>query len=191
MTAAIATTTTAAATSTINSGLSGIADNYQTFLSLLTTQLKNQDPTSPLDTNSFTQQLVQMTGVQQQLLSNTLLKQLVTQSGGSVTGAVDLIGTFEQSPALTLLTGVVAYAVGVAIVLTHRVWTDPLAIVVSLTGWIAALEGLLLIAWPAPLWSLGRTMLGGSGLRISLIFTLVLGALLILAGMTGTAGRIH
>ena len=105
--------------------------------------------------------------------------------------AVDLIGTFEQSPALTLLTGVVAYAVGVAIVLTHRVWTDPLAIVVSLTGWIAALEGLLLIAWPAPLWSLGRTMLGGSGLRISLIFTLVLGALLILAGMTGTAGRIH
>ena len=90
---AIGTTTTAAATSTINSGLSGIASNYQTFLSLLTTQLKNQDPTSPLDTNQFTQQLTQMTGVEQQLLSNQLLQQLVNQNqGGGLTGAVGLIG---------------------------------------------------------------------------------------------------
>ena len=92
-TPAIATTTATAATSTINSGLSGIASNYQTFLSLLTTQLKNQDPTSPLDTNQFTQQLTQMTGVEQQLLSNQLLQQLVNQNqGGGLTGAVGLIG---------------------------------------------------------------------------------------------------
>ena len=92
-TQAIATTTTAAATSTINSGLTGLASNYQTFLSLLTTQLKNQDPTSPMDTNQFTQQLTQMTGVEQQLLSNQLLQQLVNQNqGGGITGAVGLIG---------------------------------------------------------------------------------------------------
>jgi flagellar basal-body rod modification protein FlgD len=89
---AIATTTNAAATSTINSGLSSIANNYSTFLSLLTTQLKNQDPLSPLDTNQFTSQLTQMTGVQQQLLSNQLLQQLVNQGGGGVTSAVGLIG---------------------------------------------------------------------------------------------------
>ena len=97
-TQAIAPTTAAAATSTINSGLSGIANNYQTFLSLLTTQLKNQDPTSPLDTNQFTQQLTQMTGVEQQLLSNQLLQQLVNQNqGGGLTGAVGLIGKTVSS----------------------------------------------------------------------------------------------
>jgi flagellar basal-body rod modification protein FlgD len=88
----IGTTTNAAANATINSGLGQIAENYTTFLSLLTTQLQNQDPTSPLDTNQFTQQLTQMTGVQQQLLSNQLLQQLVNQNQGGVTSAVNLIG---------------------------------------------------------------------------------------------------
>jgi flagellar basal-body rod modification protein FlgD len=89
-------TGTTAATSTansINNGIAQLADNSQTFLSLLTTQLKNQDPLSPLDTNQFTQQLTEMTGVEQQLLSNQLLQQLVNQNqGGGLTGAVGLIG---------------------------------------------------------------------------------------------------
>ena len=86
-------TGTAASNSAANNGLAQLANNYQTFLSLLTTQLKNQDPLSPLDTNQFTQQLTQMTGVEQQLLSNQLLQQLVSQSqGGGLTGAVGLIG---------------------------------------------------------------------------------------------------
>ncbi|MEO7639864.1 MAG: flagellar hook assembly protein FlgD, partial [Ramlibacter sp.] len=59
---------------------------------LLTTQLKNQDPTSPLDSNQFTQQLVQMTGVEQQLNSNTLLKQLVANTSNGISTAVTLIG---------------------------------------------------------------------------------------------------
>ena len=44
-----------------------IAGNFQSFLQLLTTQLQNQNPLSPLDTNQFTQQLVEFAGVQQQL----------------------------------------------------------------------------------------------------------------------------
>jgi flagellar basal-body rod modification protein FlgD len=87
------TTGTGTSNSAANNGLAQLADNYQTFLSLLTAQLQNQDPLSPLDTNQFTQQLTQMTGVEQQLLSNQLLQQLVTQSqGGGLTGAVSLIG---------------------------------------------------------------------------------------------------
>ncbi|HEY5006677.1 MAG TPA: flagellar hook capping FlgD N-terminal domain-containing protein [Caulobacteraceae bacterium] len=87
------TTSTGTTNSAANNGLAQLADNYQTFLSLLTTQLKNQDPLSPLDTNQFTQQLTQMTGVEQQLLSNQLLQQLVSQSqGGGLTSAVGLIG---------------------------------------------------------------------------------------------------
>ncbi|MEO8113104.1 MAG: flagellar hook assembly protein FlgD, partial [Phenylobacterium sp.] len=66
--------------------------NFDTFLNLLTTQLKNQDPTSPLDSNQFTQQLTQMTGVEQQLLTNDLLKQLVGNTASGVSAAVALIG---------------------------------------------------------------------------------------------------
>ena len=58
-------------------GKAQLASSYDTFMKLLTTQIQNQDPLSPLDSNQFTQQLVQMTGVQQQLYSNDLLKQLV------------------------------------------------------------------------------------------------------------------
>ena len=93
------TTTTPTTGSTANanllSGQQNLASSYTTFLTLLTTQLKNQDPTSPLDTNQFTQQLVQMTGVQQQLLSNQLLQTIATNSATGTAGvasAVDLIG---------------------------------------------------------------------------------------------------
>ena len=65
------TTTTSSTTST------GLADNFQTFLTLLTTQLQNQNPLDPLDTNQFTQQLVQFAGVEQQLKSNEQLKALL------------------------------------------------------------------------------------------------------------------
>lgn len=93
------TTPTAVAPSTIatpqDSGVLGkarLASSFDTFLKLLTTQLKNQDPLSPLDSNQFTQQLVQMTGVEQQLYSNDLLKQLVANTGSGVSQAVSVIG---------------------------------------------------------------------------------------------------
>jgi flagellar basal-body rod modification protein FlgD len=59
-------------------GNADIAGNFQTFLSLLTTQLQNQNPLSPLDTNQFTQQLVEFAGVEQQLKTNDSLATLVT-----------------------------------------------------------------------------------------------------------------
>jgi flagellar basal-body rod modification protein FlgD len=88
-----ATSSSSSGSSTINSGLAGLADNYQTFLTLLTTQLQNQDPLSPMDTDQFTSQLTQMTGVEQQLLSNQLLQQLVSANqGDSLQSGVGLIG---------------------------------------------------------------------------------------------------
>jgi len=54
-----------------------IASNFTTFLTLLTTQLKNQNPLDPLDTNQFTQQLVQFAQVEQQMKSNDQLSTLV------------------------------------------------------------------------------------------------------------------
>jgi flagellar basal-body rod modification protein FlgD len=89
----MAVTSVAQATSTINAGVGALASNYETFLSLLTTQLKNQDPLSPLDNNQFTQQLTAMTGVQQQLLTNQLLTQMIGQNQADLGGgAINLIG---------------------------------------------------------------------------------------------------
>jgi flagellar basal-body rod modification protein FlgD len=55
-----------------------MAQNFDAFLLLLTTQLKNQSPLEPLDTNQFTQQLVQFASVEQQLKSNDTLNALLT-----------------------------------------------------------------------------------------------------------------
>jgi flagellar basal-body rod modification protein FlgD len=77
----------------ITGSRSGIADNFDTFLQLLTTQLKNQNPLDPLDTNAFTQQLVQFSSVEQQLKTNEFLSALVQANANSVnTNAVNYIG---------------------------------------------------------------------------------------------------
>ncbi len=62
-----------------------LADSFDDFLLLLTTQLKNQDPTEPLDTNQFTQQLVSFAGVEQQVSTNKNLEKLL---GASVNAGV-------------------------------------------------------------------------------------------------------
>jgi flagellar basal-body rod modification protein FlgD len=59
-----------------------LAGNFDTFLTLLTTQLKNQDPTSPMDSNQFTQQLVMYSQVEQQINTNDNLEKLITISQG-------------------------------------------------------------------------------------------------------------
>ena len=98
--------TTNTTNATVNSGQINLTSDYNTFLQLLTTQLKNQDPMSPMDTNSFTQQLVAMNGVQQQLQTNSLLQTLVNQSSGAGP-AVNLIGKSVQaaSPTATMANG--------------------------------------------------------------------------------------
>lgn len=87
-----AVTATEASTRT-TAGRTSLTSNFETFLALLTSQLKNQDPLSPLDSNQFTQQLTQMSGVEQQLLTNDLLTSLLAaQQGGGLGGASNYIG---------------------------------------------------------------------------------------------------
>ena len=70
-----------------------LAGNFQTFLTLLTTQLQNQNPLDPLDTNQFTQQLVQFAGVEQQLKTNDQLSSLVSlQQTAQATQALGFVG---------------------------------------------------------------------------------------------------
>ncbi|RME64560.1 MAG: hypothetical protein D6782_08055 [Alphaproteobacteria bacterium] len=55
-----------------------LAEDFNTFLKLLTTQLQQQDPLDPLDSNQFTEQLVQFTSVEQQIQQNKNLENLVS-----------------------------------------------------------------------------------------------------------------
>src|SRR6202012_1813220 len=84
-------TSSAAATNALAS--QQIAGNFQSFLQLLTTQLQNQNPLDPLDTNQFTQQLVEFAGVQQQLNTNDSLATLVSlQQTAQSTQALGFVG---------------------------------------------------------------------------------------------------
>jgi flagellar basal-body rod modification protein FlgD len=70
-----------------------LANNFQTFLTLLTTQLQNQNPLDPLDTNQFTQQLVQFASVEQQLRQNDQLATLVNlEKTAQSTAALSYVG---------------------------------------------------------------------------------------------------
>jgi len=72
---------------------STLAGNFQTFLQMLTTQLQNQNPLDPLDTNQFTQQLVQFASVEQQLKTNDQLSSLIAlQQSTQATQALTFVG---------------------------------------------------------------------------------------------------
>ena len=74
--------------------MQSLAGNFDTFLQLLTTQLQNQDPLDPLDTNQFTQQLVEFASVEQQVNMNTNLQTLISlQQTTEATSALQFVGT--------------------------------------------------------------------------------------------------
>ncbi|MCJ2059356.1 flagellar hook assembly protein FlgD [Methylobacterium sp. J-048] len=87
------TSSTASSSSASSANATEIAGNFTQFLTLLTTQLKNQNPLDPMDTNQFTQQLVQFAGVEQQLKSNDRLDSILTASkSASSASATSYIG---------------------------------------------------------------------------------------------------
>jgi flagellar basal-body rod modification protein FlgD len=91
----IAPTSPTATASTVANAVDNteIASNFTTFLKLLTTQLQNQDPLSPMDTNQFTQQLVEFASVEQQMKSNDSLSTLVAlDQAAQTTSALNLVG---------------------------------------------------------------------------------------------------
>lgn len=71
---------------------------YDDFLLLLTTQLKNQDPTQPLDTNQFVSQLTQLNQVEQQLNTNKHLEKLVNATTqAQLDSGINLIGKVVEA----------------------------------------------------------------------------------------------
>lgn len=64
-----------------------------------------------------------------------------------------LIDELRDNTALGYVTGAFVFALGAAMVAVHNLWTGPLAIVVSVVGWGALIEGVLMLA-------MRRTFLG-------------------------------
>ena len=141
-------TTSTTASGTAATGMQSLAGNFDTFLQLLTTQLQNQDPLNPTDTNQFTQQITSMTGVEQQLISNQLLQQLVAQQTG-VGAAAGLIGDTitasgakSSDPPITGTVTAVGQSNGVTM-LTVGSNQVPLSSITSVTGTSNPLASLL------------------------------------------------
>lgn len=71
-----------------------LAGNFDTFLQLLTTQLQNQDPLDPLDTDQFTQQLVEFASVEQEINTNTNMQTMIgLQQTANDTAAMQFLGS--------------------------------------------------------------------------------------------------
>ena len=127
-----ATSTQASSSGTVtaavgNAALQSLGTDFNSFLSLLTTQLQNQDPTSPMDTNQFTSELVQFTGVQQQVATNSSLSSLIgLQQTSQVLQSSNLVGkavtvtsselTLQNSAANVTFQGSAGEQVGIAVV---------------------------------------------------------------------------
>jgi flagellar basal-body rod modification protein FlgD len=105
MTTSAVTNNTAAAAATTSSTDKAAASSvklsqtFDTFLTMLTTQLKHQDPLSPMDSTQFTNQLVQFSAVEQQINANSNLQQLIgLQKTNQVASAISYLGqTVEVS----------------------------------------------------------------------------------------------
>ena len=105
MTSGISGLTSAAASSATGKATDSatLASNFTQFLTLLTTQLKNQNPLDPMDTNQFTQQLVQFAQVEQQLKGNDRLDSILANSkaasAASATSYIDKTVTTDGTTA--------------------------------------------------------------------------------------------
>lgn len=109
-----AVTTNPTTQTTASKDTKTLAANYETFLSLLTAQIRNQDPLSPMDTTEWTNQLVQYSSVEQQLKGNEYLEKIskALDSGqGGMDTAVAYIGktVSAQTTTATLANGQAAW----------------------------------------------------------------------------------
>jgi flagellar basal-body rod modification protein FlgD len=94
---------TAAATASAAKDQIGLADDFDSFLQLLTTQLQHQDPLSPMDANQFTEQLVQFSSVEQAIKTNDVLSQLLSLVRSDQIGrSLDYLGTEVEAAGQTV-----------------------------------------------------------------------------------------
>ncbi|MCK1393041.1 flagellar hook assembly protein FlgD [Bradyrhizobium sp. 1] len=91
------TNSTTNTTSTPSTGV-----DYNTFLKLLIAEMKNQDPTNPMDTSQYMSQFAQMSSVEQAMQTNTKLDSLLSsQSLSQADGLIGKTVSFTDSTGAT------------------------------------------------------------------------------------------
>ena len=108
-------------TTTDSTKATGPGVDYQAFLKLLVAEMKNQDPTEPMDATQQISQLAQFSSVEQAVQTNTKLDQLlassslsqadgligrtVTNADGTVSGVVESVRIYSDGMIATLVGG--------------------------------------------------------------------------------------
>src|SRR4051794_23107819 len=157
-----------------------LAGNFDTFLQLLTTQLKNQNPMDPLDTNQFTQQLVQFAQVEQQMKQNDQLATLISiEKSASATVALSYVGqTVVVDGATTQLNGSATWTINATKPATATITVRDSTGQTAYTGTFAVNAGPQNFTWdghgndgkiwPAGSYSLTATAVDASGQSVGL-----------------------
>jgi flagellar basal-body rod modification protein FlgD len=112
MTALSAVYTQSSGSAAASAAISKNQVDYQTFLKLLVTEMKNQDPTKPMESTEYVAQLANFSNVEQNVRTNAKLDQImqisvVSQAGslvgktltnadGTVTGKIEQIRIFDD-----------------------------------------------------------------------------------------------
>lgn len=76
-----------------------LSSDFETFLLMLTTQMQNQDPLNPIESQDFAVQLATFSGVEQQVRTNQLLESLA--GGLGLTGLSQLAGWVGMEARIT------------------------------------------------------------------------------------------
>ncbi len=100
------------------------------------------------------------------------------------TGFAGMMDEFKTNLTVTYLTAIMAFAIGGTFVAIHNLWTTPLEIIVSLIGWAALIEGVLMLAFRKPFFTLiGAIPLMQTIMKAYGVFILVFGGVLIALAM--------
>lgn len=84
---------TSTAQTTTDAASTKLTADYNLFLKLLTTQMQNQDPLSPMDSTQYTQQLVQYSQVEQSISQTKTLNSILSSLNmASLTSSTSMIG---------------------------------------------------------------------------------------------------
>lgn len=94
-----------------------------------------------------------------------------------------LIMDFFENTAVLYLGGVMAFAIGIVIVLFHNVWTLNWGIIITILGWVSLVKGIVLIVCPAVMVKMANVCHKNAAvLAIDAVVFLVIGAFLSLMG---------
>lgn len=93
---------------------------------------------------------------------------------------------FMENDALVYISGVFVFVLGAAMIMVHNIWSDTLSGFISLVGWVAAIEGLIIIIYPKPLMDFSASLVSRSVVKYFAIGVTALGLLVALMGLTGT-----